>query len=81
MSYYEQMASPESGEFDAELKRAFSRAAAHPESYPARKRDLSRFPHHFLSPIGRRRYSDASRAAPPATPFPHNPAPVEQCPN
>ncbi|MBA3832821.1 MAG: type II toxin-antitoxin system RelE/ParE family toxin [Chthoniobacterales bacterium] len=54
MSYYEKMASPQlADEFKAEFRRALTKAAAHPEAYPVRERDLlrlnlQRFPYHFL---------------------------------
>jgi plasmid stabilization system protein ParE len=54
MSYYEQVATPElASEFYAELRRLITEAAARPESFSIRERDLrrgnlQRFPFHFL---------------------------------
>ena len=54
MQYYEQASTPElASDFYAELRRFFQKAAAHPEGYAVRERDirrvnLDRFPYHFL---------------------------------
>ena len=54
MGYYERVAAPElADEFYAELRRFFREAAARPETFPIRERDirrvnLQRFPYHFL---------------------------------
>ena len=54
MSYYEQVATPKlANEFYAELRHLITEAAARPESFSIRERDLrrvnlQRFPYHFL---------------------------------
>lgn len=54
MDYYERAAAPElANEFYAELRHLMAEAAARPELYRVRKRDLrrvnlARFPYHFL---------------------------------
>jgi plasmid stabilization system protein ParE len=54
MDYYEQVATPElADEFYAELRHFIGEAAARPESFAIRERDLRRvnlrrFPYHFL---------------------------------
>ena len=54
MAYYEQVATPElADEFYRELRSSFAEAAARPESFVIRERDLrrvnlDRFPYHFL---------------------------------
>jgi toxin ParE1/3/4 len=54
MEYYEQVATPKlADEFYAELRHFMNQAAARPESFSIRERDirrvnLERFPYHFL---------------------------------
>jgi plasmid stabilization system protein ParE len=54
MEYYEQVATPQLGKkFYSELRHFMTNAAAHPESFSIRERDLrrvnlQRFPYHFL---------------------------------
>ena len=54
MEYYERVATPElADEFYVELRQFMAEAAARPESYSFRERDirrvnLQRFPYHFL---------------------------------
>jgi plasmid stabilization system protein ParE len=54
MGYYEEVATPElANEFYAELRHLMGEAAARPESFSIRERDirranLQRFPYHFL---------------------------------
>jgi len=54
MTYYEQVASPQlADEFYAELRSFIEKAAANPERFAIRERDLrrvnlKRFPYHFL---------------------------------
>jgi plasmid stabilization system protein ParE len=61
MHYYEDVAGPKlADEFYAELRTFFQKAAASPEAYDIRERDLrrvnlQRFPYHFLFRIVRDR--------------------------
>jgi toxin ParE1/3/4 len=54
MAYYEEVATPElANEFYAELRHFMAEAAARPESFAIRERDIRRvnlqqFPYHFL---------------------------------
>ena len=54
MEHYEQVATPDlANEFYSELRQFMAIAAARPESFPARERDIRRvnmhrFPYHFL---------------------------------
>ena len=61
MDYYEDVAGPKlAGEFYAELRTCFQKAADYPEAYDIHERDLrrvnlERFPYHFLFRIARDR--------------------------